>query len=54
MSESKSVTFGLGSLVFWGFVGIKVMGHLFAAWSWWWIFCPIIPWVGVAVDKLNL
>lgn len=44
----------LGSLVWWGFIIIKISGHLFAAWSWWWILLPIVPWIGVAVERAGL
>jgi hypothetical protein len=41
--------------VFWiAFVVIKVAGHTLAAWSWWWIFLPFVPVLGLAVQKLGL
>lgn len=41
-------------LLFWGFIGVKALGTSFAAWSWWWVLLPIIPWVGLAVARFHL
>jgi len=44
----------LAGLVFWGFIVIKLSGHLFAAWSWLWILFPLIPFLGEAVRHFGL
>ncbi len=44
----------LCGLIFWGFVVIKIWGHIFAAWSWWWFLFPIVPWIGAAVAHFGL
>jgi hypothetical protein len=41
-------------VLFWGFIVIKVSGHIFAAWSWWWVLLPIVPWIGEAVRHFGL
>lgn len=35
------------TLLFWGFIVVKVAGHTFAAWSWWWVLMPIVPWLSL-------
>jgi hypothetical protein len=41
--------------IFWiAFVVIKIAGHTLAAWSWWWMFLPFVPVLGLAVQKLGL
>lgn len=40
--------------IFWGFIAVKLCGTSFAAWSWWWVLCPIMPWMGLAVVRLGL
>jgi hypothetical protein len=45
---------GLAGIIWWGFVVIKLCGHSFAAWGWWWIFLPIVPWAGLLVQHFNL
>lgn len=42
------------SALFWGFVAVNVWGVSFAAWSWWWLLLPIIPWLGLAVQWFHL
>ena len=44
----------LAGIVFWGFVAVKVWGVSFAAWSWWWLLLPIVPWLGLAVQRFHL
>ena len=44
----------IASLLFWGFMVVKVVGHSFAHWSWWWILLPIVPWLGLLVTQFNL
>lgn len=41
------------SLWFWMFVLIKVAGSALAAWSWWWVLCPIIPDIAFIAGKLG-
>ena len=50
----KHVVGVLGGLVFWGFVAVKLWGVSFAAWSWWWVLMPLIPWLGLAVVRYHL
>lgn len=42
------------SLLFWGFIAVKVWGVTFATWSWWWVLLPILPWMGLMVQRLGL
>lgn len=44
----------IGSLVTWGFVAVKIAGTSFAAWSWWWVLLPIVPWLALAVKRFGL
>lgn len=44
----------LGALMFWGFIVIKTWGTSFAAWSWWWVLFTLVPWIGLAVQRLGL
>lgn len=39
---------------FWSFIAIKVAGSSFAAWSWWWILLPIVPFFGLFVQHMGL
>lgn len=41
-------------LMFWGFVTVKMVGHVFAAWSWWWVLLTIVPWLSLLVQKWGL
>lgn len=41
-------------LTFWAFVVIKVAGHTFAAWSWWWVLLPVVPCIGALVHHFGL
>lgn len=54
MADSHTTSWGFGAVFFWGFIVIKVSGHLFTAWSWWWVFLPIIPFIGEAVRYYGL
>ena len=44
----------IGALIFWGFIAIKAWGTTFAAWSWWWVLFPLMPWLGLAIQRLGL
>lgn len=44
----------LWALSFWAFIAIKVAGTSLADWSWWWIFIPIVPIFGYAVQRFGL
>jgi len=46
----SSVFFGF---CFWGFVIVKVWGHAFDAWRWWWLLLSFVPWVGEALKHLG-
>lgn len=52
-TNTNAVAF-LWPAMFWGFLIVKATGHIFAAWSWWWLLLPIVPWVGLAVKYFNL
>lgn len=39
---------------FWGFITIKVAGVSLAAWSWWWVLLPIVPFAGLLVQHWGL
>lgn len=41
-------------LIFWSFFAVKAFGVTFAAWSWWWLLLPIMPWLGLAVAHFGL
>lgn len=42
------------SLVFWSFITIKLVGTSFAAWSWWWVLCSIVPMLSLLVKHWGL
>jgi hypothetical protein len=45
---AKTMTVGLGGLVFLVFLFLKLAGiGAVASWSWWWVTCPL--WIGIAV-----
>lgn len=44
----------LGAVLFWGFIVVKTWGSAFAAWSWWWIFLPLVPWLGLIAERMGL
>jgi len=44
----------LWALSFWLFLAAKVAGTSLAAWSWWWILVPIVPILGLAVQRFGL
>lgn len=44
----------IACLLFWGFIVVKVWGTAFAAWSWWRVLFTLIPWLGLAVERLHL
>lgn len=53
MSEKKTTVSFAG--LFWClFIAIKIAGHSLAAWSWWWIFLPIVPLLGLLVQRFGL
>jgi hypothetical protein len=53
--EKYNVRYSIfGGLFFWGFIVVKAVGHIFAAWSWWWVLLPIVPWIGTAVAHFGL
>ncbi len=54
MAATHTSTAAFGCLAFWGFIGVKISGHIFAHWSWWWVLLPIIPWLGEAVRHFGL
>lgn len=54
MSENREVTVSFGGLWFVLFIAIKLAGTSLAAWSWWWIFLPIIPILALVVQKMGL
>ncbi len=39
---------------FWSFVAIKVAGHTFANWSWFWILLSPVPVLSLAVKYFGL
>lgn len=39
----------LGGCLFAGFIAVKLAGHAFALWSWWWLLMPLVPWLGLLV-----
>jgi hypothetical protein len=41
-------------LMFWGFIVVKAWGTSFALWSWWWMLIPIVPWMGLLVERWGL
>lgn len=44
----------IGTLMFWGFIAVKLAGTSFAAWSWWWLLLVIVPWLSLAVKHFAL
>lgn len=49
----KAIVEWIGSmcatLVWFGFPIIKIWGTTFAAWSYWWMLFPIVPWLHYAL-----
>lgn len=35
------------------FIVVKTGGVAFAAWSWWWVLCPVVPDVVLICQKLG-
>lgn len=55
MAETRTTTIEVfGGLLFWGFIVVKAWGHVFADWSWWWVLLPLVPWLGLAAERLGL
>jgi fatty acid desaturase len=55
MSETKVNSYvSFGGLFFWFFITVKLVGHIFADWSWWWVLAPIIPVIGEVVRHFGL
>lgn len=52
--KNRTVSFGLFGLLFWFFVVVKVAGTSFASWSWWWLLLPLVPAIGLWVQKWGL
>lgn len=44
----------IGGLAFWGYLLVKAYGVAFAAWSWWWLLLPVVPWLGLGLSRLGL
>ena len=44
----------LAALCFWSFIAIKVAGSSLALWSWWWILVPVVPVLGLIVERAGL
>ena len=42
------------NMLLWGFIAVKLVGVSFAAWSWWWVLLPIVPWLALLVQHLGL
>jgi len=53
MSESRNTVVSFG-LVWWWFLIVKIVGHIYAAWSWWWVLMPIVPVIGQIVLHFGL
>jgi hypothetical protein len=41
-------------IIFSTFVAVKVGGVSLAAWSWWWILLPMVPVIGIFVQRSGL
>lgn len=54
MSTHRSVSINLGGLCLIFFIVVKLIGHVFATWSWWWVLLPIVPCIGLLVEWLGL
>lgn len=54
MSEESTTIHIGGGLFFVLFVAIKLAGHSLAAWSWWWMLLPIVPLVGLLIQRFGL
>jgi hypothetical protein len=52
--RSGSVSVSLFGLWWCIFVAIKLAGHSLAAWSWWWTILPIVPLLGLIVQRFGL
>lgn len=50
----KEISGWLYALMFWGYIAVKFVGVSFAAWSWWWVLVPLVPWLSLAVKRFGL
>ncbi len=50
----KELSGWIWALLFWGYITVKVVGTSFAAWSWWWLLVPIVPWLSLGVKAYGL
>lgn len=50
----ESLWRALGIFMFWGYIAVKWVGTAFAAWSWWWVLLPIVPWLALLVAHAGL
>jgi hypothetical protein len=53
-TTSNGVNTVFAAVLFWGFIATKTWGTALAAWSWWWMLLPIVPWCGYLVQRLHL
>lgn len=51
---TNSLTGFILSLMWWGFIAVKLAGHVFAAWSWWWLLMAPVPWLALLVEHFHL
>ena len=49
-----NVKIGIGPIILGSFLAIKLAGTSLASWSWWWVLMPIVPLLGLVVDKIGL
>jgi len=50
----KELSGWIWAVLFWGYFTAKLTGTVFAAWSYWWLFLPIVPWLSLAVKHFGL
>lgn len=44
----------VGGIIFWSFIIVKAWGTVFAAWSWWWVLLPLVPWLFYILHRTGL
>lgn len=44
----------LAGVLLWSFIIVKGWGTAFAAWSWWWLLLPMVPWLYRGLEAGNL
>jgi len=44
----------IGWMILFFFIAVKLAGTSLAAWSWWWVLLPIVPFFDLLVQRFGL